>query len=190
MTRFAIPASKLGHIMLWLIAALYLLVSPSIYYHLFPQEGKPLEVWKQQPKEKGNIRYNVEDCKFWSEDRVSYEEGETYALWGWAFLDTGPGTMQTDFDRFVVLYDDVNAYVFPMQDYRRPGVQDRFKDLGLGDLTYSGFYSVISRNALAVGKYGIGLLFKHKQDGTSHYIQTSKMLVRSPNHLSLERKSK
>ena len=147
-----------------------------------------MEVWSQQPEKKGKIRYNIEGCKFWSNNMASYEEGETYALWGWAFLEKGPSIRQADFDRFVIIYDDTNAYVFPMRVYPRPGVQEAFKDLGLSDLTSSGFYSVISRNALDTGEYGIGLLFRHKQDGSSYYVRTDKILVRSPNHLSVESK--
>ena len=186
MTGFAIRASKLSHIMLWSIAVLYLLFSPSLYYRFFPQEGKPLEVWKEQPKERGAIRFNVEACKFWSKNMASYVEGETYALWGWAFLNLGPNTLQADFDRFAVIYNDANVYVFPMKIFRRPGIQDKFKDLGISDLSSSGFYAVISRNALDMGEYGIGLLFKHKNNGKSYYVQTNKILRRSPNHLSLE----
>ena len=188
MKRITTYIGSLRHILLWSIAVLYLLFSPSLSYHLFSWEGKPLEVWKRQPEKTGGIRYNVEDLKYWSKNMASYQEGETYALWGWAFLDIDPKTLQADLDRFVVIYNDANAYVFPMQVYRRPGVQDTFKDLGLSDLTSSGFYAVISRNALTVGEYGISLLFKHKQDGTIHYIQTNKILVRSPNHLLIERK--
>lgn len=191
MKKLITLASKFKHhILLWLIAALYFLFSPSLHYHVFVREGKPIEVWQQQPKEGGRIRYNIEPTKFWSNNKIIYVEGETYALWGWAFLNQGPNTLQSDFDRFVLISDDAHSYVFPVQVYRRPDVRDHFKDLGLSDLISSGFYSVISRNALAVGKYGIGLLFKHKQDGTSHYIQTDTLLVRSPNHLSLELKPK
>jgi hypothetical protein len=190
MTKLTISNSQTRHILLWSMAILYLLVSPPLYYHAFVREGKPVEVWKQQPKEAGKIRYNVENCRFWANNTISYTEGETYALWGWAFLNKGPSTRQADFDRFVVIYDDTNSYVFPMQNRRRPGVQKVFSELGLKDLTSSGFSSVISRNALGVGKYGIGLLFKHKQDGSMYYVQTNKILVRSPNHLSLESISK
>lgn len=188
MKKITTYIGRLRHILLGSIAVLYLLFSPSLSYHLFSQEGKPLEVWKQQPKETGVIRYNVEDLKYWSKNMAVYEEGETYALWGWAFLDIEPNILLADFDRFVIVYNHADAYVFPMQVYLRPGVQETFADLGLSDLTSSGFYAVISRNALTVGKYGIGLLFKHKQDGTIRYIQTDKILVRSPNHLLIERK--
>jgi hypothetical protein len=190
MTKFTISASKISHLVLWSLAISYLLFSPSLYYHLFPQEGKPIEVWKQQPNKAGKIRYNVEATKFWSSNTVTYTETETYTLWGWAFLNMGPNTLQADFDRFVIIYDAANSYFFPMQPYRQPGVQKRFKELGLKDLVSSGFYSVISRNALDVGEYGIGLLFKHKQDGSMYYVRTNKILVRSPNHLLLESISK
>ena len=195
MTKVIIPTAKLRHILLWLIATLYLLFSPSFYYRWFPQEGnlqegKPLEVLKQQPERTGGIRYNVEDCKYWSTHREGDAEGETYALWGWAFLNIGPNILQADFERFVIIYSTENAYVFPMEIYERPDVQRASNDLGLTDLSSSGFYSLISRNALAIGEYGIGLLFKDKQNGTSHYVQTNKILVRSPNRLLLASGSK
>jgi len=190
MTNVLTLAGKFRHILLWSIAALYLFFSPSLYYHFFPQEGKPLEVRQEHPKERGKIRYNVEACKFWSKNTASYVEGETYALWGWAFLEMGPDTLQADFDRFVVVYNDDNTYLFPVKIYRRPGVQDAFKDLGLSDLSSAGFYSVISRNALEAGEYRIGLLFKHKTQDTNYYVRTNKILLRSPNHLSLELVSK
>lgn len=190
MTKVVTQTGKLRHILLWSIAALYLLFSPALYYHLFPQEGKPIEVRKQQPEETGGIRYGVDDCKYWSKGRASHTEGETYALWGWAFPNMGLDVSEANFERFIVIYDPANAYIFPMQAYQRPDVQEAFKDLGVTDLASSGFYAVISRNALEVGEYGIGILFKHKQEDISHYIQTDKILVRSPNHLFLESRSK
>jgi hypothetical protein len=143
-------------------------------------------VWKKIPEQTRGIRYNVEDLKYWSKNMSIYDEGETYAIWGWAFLDIDPNILQSDFDRFVIVYNDDNAYVFPVQIYQRPGVQDTFKDLGLSDLTSAGFYAVIARNALAVDKYNIGLLFKQKQGDSIYYTRTGKILVRTPNHLSIE----
>jgi hypothetical protein len=186
MKNVIMRAGILRHILLWSVAAIYLFFGPSLYYQLFPREGKPVEVWDEQPPKTGRIRYNLESCKFWSNNLATYTEGETYALWGWAFLNLGPDTLQANYDRFAIVYDDTHSYVFPMKVYPRPGVQDHFKDLGLTDLASSGFYAVISRNALGVGEYGIGLLFKNKQDGTSYYVKTDQLLVRTPNHLSLE----
>ena len=191
MPKSTFPIGKIKHIFLWSTAILYLLFSPSLYYHLSPlQEGKPLEVWKEQPETTGNIRYHVEECKFWFQNMPSSSERETYALWGWAFLNLGTNTLQTDFDRFVIIYDESHSYVFPVRRVPRSDVQDKFKDLNLIDLQSSGFSSVISRNALAIGEYGIGLLFKHKQDGSSYYTPTNTILVRSPNHLTLKVLSK
>ena len=55
MTNTTIPAGKLRHILIWGVVILYLLISPSVYYHLFPREGKPVELWEQQPEEKGKL---------------------------------------------------------------------------------------------------------------------------------------
>jgi len=189
MTNTTIPAGKLRHALLWSTAILYLLFSPLVYYHLFPQrEGKPIEVLKAPPEENGRIRFNIESLIYWSNNLVAYQEGETYAFNGWAFLNEGANTKQAEYDRFVIVYNDANAFVFPMKVFRRPDVQDAFKDLGLNDLAGSGFNAVISRNALTVGEYKIGLLFKNKQDGTSYYLATDRILERTPNHLVLKPK--
>jgi hypothetical protein len=175
------------HIMLWIFAGLWLLLSPIWHYRFVVREGKPLEILEQQPEETGGIRQNIEDLKFWFDDGEVHEEGETYALWGWAFIDIEPHVTQYDFNRFVVLTDDENSYVFSTEVYPRPGVQDYFEELGLDDLTSSGFYAVISRNSLPVGKYNVGLLFKHRFDDTDYYYgQAYKFLLHSPNHIIME----
>lgn len=172
-------------ILLWIIAVFYLLLCPYFSYQFFVQEGKPFEVWEHPPEETGGIRYNIEDIKYWKKNMEVYEEGETYALWGWAFLDISKKVELDDFDRFIVLTNHVNSYVFTTEVFLRPGVQDVFNDLGLDDLTSSGIFAFISRNALPAGTYSVGLLFKQKQDGERYYIMSSKELVRTPNHLKL-----
>jgi len=183
-------ASKLGHIVFWSTAILYLLFSPSLRYQLFLQAGKPLEILNTPPNENGEIQYNVEKVDYWSENRVIHEKSETYALRGWAFVNEGPHTQQTDFDRFIVIYDDKKVYIFPMLVASRTDVQDFFKDNGLSGLVSSGFNAVISRNSLPIGEYDIGILFRHTQDDTSYYIQTNRVLMRTPNHLLLKPLSK
>ncbi len=174
------------HILLWSIAVLYLVFSPSFFYQFFVQDGKPLEVWEQQPEESGGIRYNIEDLKYWAENIEIHEEGETYALWGWAFLDIGQKVEQENFDRFILLSDHADSYVFPVQVYPRQGVHDAFKNLDLGDLTSSGFYAVIAKNALPYGTYSVGLLLTREHNEEQYYIKTNKELLRTPNHLKLE----
>jgi hypothetical protein len=178
-------------ISLWVIATLWLLFSPSWRYQFFVQEGKPLEVLEQLLKETGGIRHNIEDLKYWSENIEVHEEGEIYAIWGWAFIDADKNVSQLDFSRFIILNNQDTSFVFPTEVYPRPGVQEYFQELGLGDLTPSGFYSVISLHSLPVGEYQVGLLFKHHQDSLhNHYHLTNKLLLRTPNHLFLKPNSK
>jgi len=174
------------HFLLWSFAVLYLLSGPSLYNHFFVQEGKPLELIELPAQETGGIRYNIEAIKFWSENMQVHEEVETYALWGWAFLNTGQQVLLQDFDRYFIISNSKDTYVFPTQVYPRPGVQDVFKDLGLEDLSSSGIYAVISRNAVPVGRYSIGLMFEQKHDGEQYFVVIGKELVRTPNHLKLE----
>lgn len=176
-------ASKVSHIVLWSIAILYLLFSPSLNYHLFTkQEGKPVEVLKVPPKERGKIRYQLEKNLVAYEN---YEDAETYALKGWAFVIADPHTQQAEYDRFIVVYNESNAYLFLMKVDLRPRVQEVFKNLGLNDLKSSGFEAVISRNALRVGEYKIGLLFRSKEKAISYYKTTNRMLKCTPNYLLL-----
>lgn len=183
MTKLTILAGRLKHVLLWSVAISYLFFSPSLYYQLFPREGKPVEILKSPPEVTGQITYNVEGLWYWSNNIVVYEENETYALAGWAFINTGPDTQQTDFERFIVLHDDAQAILFPVRDDPRRDVQKAFKDLGLSDLTSAGFNAVMSRNALPVGEYGVGLLFKNKQSGSVYYVESTKLIERTPNHL-------
>jgi len=188
--RFLTFVGKPLHILFWSTALLYLLLSPSFNFHFLVQEGKPLEVCKQEPTNTGGIRYNIEDLKYWSKNLSVYSEGETYALWGWAFLDIGQKIALTDFDRYVVLTDNQGcSYLFSTQIYPRPGANDFFKELVQElelDLTSSGFYAVMVKNALPPGSYNIGILFEHKQNGSAYYITTNENIVRTPNHLNLE----
>lgn len=178
------------HFLLWLVAILYLLFSPSLFYHFFSQEGKPDEVKSIPPREVGKIRFNIENISYWSDNMVVYQRSETYALGGWAFVDTDPLTKQSDFNRFVVIYNDSKAYLFPIQTYMRPDVESYFKNSSQRELIQSGFTAVISKNALATGNYKIGLLFEHKKGNASYYIEADRVLVRKPNRLYLEPVSK
>jgi hypothetical protein len=180
------PKGTLIHFVLWAMAILYLLFSPAFQYRFLSQEvGKPPEVLNAPPKENGEIKYNLESLIYWSIDRVADQEGETYAFMGWAFINESPQIQQAEYDRFVVVYNESNTYLFPMKVYPRPDVQKAFQDLGLGDLKSSGFNAIISKNALKVGEYKIGLLFRSKENGTSYYTVTTKILERTPNHLQL-----
>ena len=182
--RFLYFVRKPWYILFWTIALLYLYISPSLYHNLIIREGKPIEVCQQEPKKTGGIKYNLEDFIDWS--RKIYNEVETYALWGWAFLDIGQKIALTDFDRYVVLTDNQGcSYLFSTQIYLRPDVTNYFTELGL-DLISSGFYAVIAKNALPPGSYNIGILFEHKQNGSAYYITTNENIVRTPNHLNLE----
>lgn len=174
------------HILLWSIAVVYLFVAPSLHNQLFVQEGKPIELDELPTEETGGIRYNIEAVKFWSENMQVHDEVETYALWGWAFLDTGETLFLKDFDRFFLISNQEDTYVFKSKVFPRPGVQDVFKDLGLDDLSSSGIYAVISRNEIPIGKYNIGLLFENKSGGEQYFVVTNKELIRTPNHLYME----
>jgi hypothetical protein len=180
MTTYTLPPSKISHLLLWSTAILYLLFSPSLKYHLFAQqEGKPLEVLNAPPEENGKIKYSLR------KNLAAYKDDETYIFQGWAFINEGPDARQAGYDRFVVIYNESNAYLFPTKIDLRPEVQKAFQDLGLSDLKFSGFYAVISRNALPVGEYKIGLLFRSKENTTSYYKTTNRILDRTPNHLLL-----
>lgn len=179
------------HTVLWVLAGLWLLFSPYWRYKFFVQEGKPVVVLEQPPEETGGIRHSIGNLVYWSEGAESHEEGETYSLWGWAFTDVDRGVAQTAFYRFVVLTNQGKAYFYSMEVFDRPDVQEAFKELGFSDLTPSGFYAVISRNSLPVGEYKVGLYLKSLQDTSLNYfVETDKLLVRTPNHLLLETISK
>jgi len=183
---FLLIKRKYWHVLPWSIAVLHFLLSPQFSYHFFVQDGKPFEVRQQLPKETGGIRYNIEGLKYWAEGMEVYEEGETYALLGWAFLDIDQTLVMTDFDRFVILSNHSGStYVFSTTVYPRPDVQNAFNDLNLEGLVSAGFYAVISRNALPWGTYSVGLLFTQEHSGRQFYIETNKALVRTPNHLKL-----
>lgn len=184
---FPLIKTNASHILLWSIAVLYLLSSPSLSYHFLVQEGKPLSLDNLPSQETGGIRYNIESVKFWSENMQVHYEMETYALWGWAFLDIGKPVLLKDFDRYFLISNQEKMYVFSTQVFPRPGVQDVFKDLGQEDLSSAGIYAVISRNAIPVGRYSVGLLFEHKYDSEKYFVTIDKELVRTPNHLKLEK---
>ena len=172
------------HIIICLIVILYFIYGPFLYYQIFVQEGKPIEVVQQPPQETGMIRYNIEDIKHRLNAMVFYEE-ETYEIWGWTFLNLEEKPIQSDYDRFIILNSTSKSLFFPVEDFWRPGVHETFEELGM-NLKLSGFFVKISKNAIPTGLNCIGILFRHKQTSDAYYVNTMRGVIRTPNLIWLE----
>jgi len=116
---------------------------------------------------------------------VINEQAGVYNFWGWAFLTTDKSLPASDYERQLVLVSPTGNYVFAAEAVERTDVQKYFNDLGV-DVTMSGVSALINRNALELGIYGIGLIFKNPVSGVSYYISTGRCLTRTPNTLVLE----
>jgi len=171
---------------LWSAVVAYLVFGPKLHYILFETDGKPYEINVTIPEHSKVIRYNIEDLKYWEGDIQVYEEGDTYALWGWAFPEIGIDTDLANYQRFFVIRNARREFLFSTKVYSRPGVKDVFSDRQIKNLQMAGLYSVISKNALPLGVYHVGILAICENSGESYYTESNKLLIRTPNHLILK----
>ncbi len=164
------------HLVIWGMMVLYLIVAPGIYDHFFVVEGKPIEVNVRLPAMVGESRSGVDALVIYN------KQGGVYQLWGWAFPMVNKSIPAGDYERQIVLATPTRNYVFAAETVERADVQEYFNDLGM-DLTNSGFSALISKNAIELGEYRLGIVFRNLQDNTAYYIDTKRSLIRTPNQL-------
>jgi hypothetical protein len=116
-------------------------------------------------------------------DLLSNSEGNLFRLWGWAFLTLDKQASPEDYVRKIILVSDDRVYTFPTIAVPRSGVQEVYKDLGM-DLLNSGFYTDISKEAIAPGIYKIHISFTHP-DGTSYLLNSGRVIERTINLIEL-----
>lgn len=133
----------------------------------------------------GQLKYHFDDLKFWSHDLEVKVELETYALWGWAFVDE-PSVEQA-YEITLILYDDNSVgFEYPTKSFPRPDVEEVFSYKGINGLSDSGFYVVINRRSLKNGSYRVGLLIRGLETEEKFFVLTNSRIIRTPNHLRFE----
>ena len=162
---------------------LYLAFARSMYVRFFIKTGHPIRVNAELPALSGDIKACVDVL-----EPFTYEGKVFYSMAGWAFTTTDPAMPPEEYDRQLVLVSEDNNYLFPMETYRRNDVQRAFQHLGM-ELAFSGFHAEIAAETIRTDSYRIGVVFENPRKGTRFYALTRTLLVRTPNTLSLEKKS-
>ena len=173
------------HILIWALMASYLLIAPGLFTPMMIKTGKPIRTDSSIPTESDQISFAVEGLGF------RPQNGERlYNLFGWAFI-LGQGEAADRFEREITLTSDKKVYVFSTQTVaRNPGPESIFVKLGV-NLDTLGYSTRISEDALKVGRYRIGIIFRNPSTGVDFYLdKPARYLVKTPNTLRLEEKAK
>lgn len=165
------------------LAIFFLGLLPNIYekYQLI-SVGKWEKRTDVKNLENAEIIYNIEALKYWNRDSEVTVELDTYALWGWAFLDNQMKTQQ--YETSIILFGDNSVgYEFSAKSFPRPGVAEVFSYKGIDGLIDSGFFAVINRRSLEKGTYQVGILLKVINSNEKFFIRTNSKIICTANHL-------
>ena len=163
--------------MIWAAMLAYIVIAPEVYARFILKEGKPLPFEHALPQPTDQISFAV--------DRLdSTKDQGLFHLWGWSFFRGDSN--QAAYERWIILQSEENTYFYQAVSFQRPDLQSAFKDVKI-DLLNAGYSTYISKYAIKAGDYQIGLLFVNKQTKAVHYIITNKSLVRTANHLRLQK---
>jgi hypothetical protein len=143
-----------------------------------PSTGQPVETNVQLPTE-------TTDAKWWVEG-LDAQENDVYRLWGWAFPTMDTTLPSGTYKREVVLTSGSKNLIFSAVTSLREDVQNKFSNLGM-DVSLSGFSALIAKNALELGIYQVGLIFKNPSDDTDWYVNVNRCLTNTAKMLVLEK---
>jgi hypothetical protein len=169
------------HIVAWTVILVYFAVAPDLYVLFFLKNGKPLQIDGNLPTETDQIKFRIDNL-----EEVKYEGQNIYRLYGWAFSTMYKEVPPDMYEREIVLTSNSNTYFFPIENLKRPGVQDVYKYLQM-DLVDSGFLTLISKDVILPGEYRVGIVFKNLLNNSAYYADKPKRtVIRTPNNLFLK----
>lgn len=169
------------HALIWALMGVYLIIAPGLFTPALVKLGKPIRMDSPIPAESDQISFAVEQLQY------RPEAGERlYILSGWAYI-LGQGNAADKFEREIYLTSDQKVYVFSAKTVaRQPGPESIFVKLGV-NLDTLGFSAQISEDALEVGKYRIGIIFRNPSTGLAFYRdKPAHYLIKTPNTLTFK----
>jgi hypothetical protein len=166
------------HIIIAAITIIYVLFGPQVFTRFFVRQGKPIAYNALLPSVTTPVQYMLD-----SVDATSTQG--YFILTGWAFQTRKADVPVSDYERQVVFHTESDNYIFHTNVVPRPFVQDFYDDYGL-DVTMSGFSTLIYRDTIKPGTYGIGLIFTDVKDRSTFYVSLDHCITRTPNNLRLE----
>lgn len=169
-------SGKTVHLIVWGGVLLYFFTAPYLYINLFAKQGLPIQA---------DITLLASEISSYSfvDGLDLYNEQGLYQLRGWGFL-TINNIPVSDYEKKVVLVTGKQYMMFDTQIVDRRDVKNEFGGLNL-DLRKSGFLTLIAKEALQTGRYGIWIMFTHKDSEIHYYVNTGRCLERTPNFMVL-----
>lgn len=163
------------HVLIWGIFVIYTLVSSDLYTAIFLKHGKPLTGSANLPAEMGEIHLMVDEL------RVSVYEGEeVYLLSGWVFA---PGIPESgSFKKKLVLHSTHEDLVFPAETVVRKDLTNVFSQYEM-NLDEAGFRVMITKHALEIDNYRIGILLEDSDGTPRAYRLLDRYIQREPNRV-------
>lgn len=159
----------------WVVLLVYVLVADSLYYALFIKNGRPVYQQPEAFEAKGQINFAVDALV-----DFNYDGEEVYELRGWAF--TPEITDLKNAKTQIVLRSVHENLVFDRTIWRRPHLNEAMPEFAM-DLTDAGFRVVISKFALDIENYQVGILITDKTTGEQYFQLTGSYVERTPNRL-------
>jgi hypothetical protein len=166
------------HIIIASITIIYVLFGPQLYTLFFVRQGQPVARNATLPLATTAVQYALDGVEATSTQGY-------FILTGWAFQTGNTDVPVSVYERLVVFQTESNNYIYQTDIVPNPFVKDLYDDYGL-DVTMSGFSTLIYRDAIKPGTYGIGLIFNNTNDHSTFYVSLDQCITRTPNNLRLE----
>lgn len=159
----------------WLVLLVYLLVADQLYYALFVKNGRPVYQQSEAFEAKGQIKLAVDDLV-----DLNYDGEDVYELRGWAFTPEISDLKNAETQ--IVLRSVHESLVFDRTIWQREKLNEAMPEFGM-DLTDAGYRVRISKHALDIENYQIGILITDKTTGEQYFRLTGLYIERSPNRM-------
>lgn len=166
------------HFLLWGLMILFLFIAPGVKDRLTIKEGKPVALEPGTLAPTGTVRYAID--KF---DQIKSQNQMLYRVIGWSFLESDPD--QSKYIIYLVCKNARNTYYFLTTSGERADVEAAFPDFS-GDLSNSGFTTLISKDTMKNGVYEVGFLYQDQMSGIFFYDATDAVLSKTMNNIQLD----
>ena len=159
----------------------FIIFFPIIVDQITITEGKPVSFNHAILEPDEIILYSIDRL-----DPYNKNGQQIKSLWGWSFI--GDASRQEEFDIYLRLQSDRKEYTYKTDILPRPALNDAFPEVE-NDLTIAGFITYLAKEFISPGNYNIFLIYQNKDTGQAFFQQTNKVIIRTPNNISLDLKS-
>lgn len=170
------------YVFLWIISLVFFIWGHRFVGIVLTKDGRPQKLDIAIPQEADSILYFIDRFDLYD------EKGILYNLQGWAFSTDDPINPTNDYLTEIIFISDRGNILYSTRPEQRGDVVRFHEKLNL-NIQMPGFSSLINKELLKPDQYSISILLTNKKTGSTLYINTNKVIIRSPNSITMVEKS-